>query len=93
MHKRSAFGLCHIEARTGSPLLRPAGSPPPLQRRLDPTYSNGPVARTRPVGRYTLNRQFAWEAPLILQDRKHLLSAYMHLNFEEFKINMLHYTS
>ena len=49
------------------------------ERRLNPTYLNAPVARTRPVGRYTLNRQFAWEAPFILQDDKHLLSAYREL--------------
>jgi hypothetical protein len=39
-----------------------------------------PVARTRPVGRYTLNRQLAWKAPFILQDRERLCSAYAHLD-------------
>ena len=47
--------------------------------RPNPTYLNAPVARTRPVGRYTLNRQLAWKAPFILQDREHLCSAYAHL--------------
>ncbi|MCX7016348.1 MAG: hypothetical protein NTW86_27965, partial [Candidatus Sumerlaeota bacterium] len=37
--------------------------------RLDPVNLSAPVARTRPTGRYTLNRQLAWKAPFILQDR------------------------
>ena len=56
----------------GSLVLRPAGSPPPHPWgwRLDPMYLNAPVARTRPIGRYTLNRKLAWKTPFILQDRE-----------------------
>jgi hypothetical protein len=63
----------------GSLMLRPADSPPPLERRLDPAYLNAPVARSRPAGRYTLNRQLAWEAPFILRENERLRWAYAHL--------------
>ena len=45
-------------------------------RRFDPMNLNAPVARSRPMGRYTLNRQLAWKAPFILQNHKRLRSAY-----------------
>ena len=61
----------------GSLVLRPADSLPP-QGRLFPAYLNAPVARSRPAGRYTLNRQLAWEAPFILQESERLSSAYVH---------------
>jgi hypothetical protein len=63
----------------GSLMLRPADSPPPLERRLDPAYLNAPVARSRPAGRYTLNRQLAWEAPFILRENERLRWAYAYL--------------
>ena len=48
---------------------------------------NAPVARSRPMGRYTLNRQLAREAPFILQDHKHLVSAYGRLTYSKFPEN------
>ena len=83
MHKGSACGAIVIEAHMGSLVLRPAVSPPPhpsRSRRLNPANLNAPVARSRPAGRYTLNRQLAWKAPFILQDRERLGSAYAHLD-------------
>jgi hypothetical protein len=64
----------------GSLVLRPADSLPPFGR-LFPAYLNAPVARSRPAGRYTPNRQLAWEAPFILRDDEHLGSAYAHVSF------------
>jgi hypothetical protein len=81
MHKGSASGLFSIEAHLGSLVLRPAASPPPrlVGRRFDPANLNVAVARPRPAGRYTLNRQLAWKAPFILQDRERLSSAYAQI--------------
>jgi hypothetical protein len=44
-----------------------------------PTNLNVPVTRTRPVGRYALNRQLKRKAPFILQDNERLGSAYVHV--------------
>ena len=54
----------------GSLVLRPASSQPPRPRRAEglPMNLNVPVTRSRPTGRYTLNRQLAQKAPFILQD-------------------------
>jgi hypothetical protein len=67
----------------GSLVLRPVVSQPPRlgeTERLNPANLNASVARKRPAGRYTLNRQLEWEAPFILQDNERLSSAYAHLN-------------
>jgi hypothetical protein len=50
-------------------------------RRLNPANLSVTVARPRSAGHYTLNRQLAWKAPFILQDREHLGSAYVLISF------------
>ena len=50
------YGLTGVTARRTARRHTPR---PSRGRRLNPMYSNAPVARTRPIGRYTLNRQLA----------------------------------
>jgi hypothetical protein len=84
LHKGSAYGLSVSRLLWVHLAFAPRCYGPPVRHRHalwgwrpNPSYLNAPVARTRPVGRYTLNRQLAWKAPFILQDRERLCSAYV----------------
>jgi len=84
LHKGSAYGLSVSRLLWVHLAFAPRCYGPPVRNRHalwgwrpNPSYLNAPVARTRPVGRHTLNRQLAWKAPFILQDRERLCSAYV----------------